>query len=376
MRSSTQDSSQEQKNQDFEDQRELLESLDDAFEYEGRVQSGYASGEKLNYRQFRSGYVSVMGAPNMGKSTLVNALVKEPLCIATRRPQTTRHAILGILTEHYSMDENNNNNSDNTNICSCQVCLLDTPGILETPAYKLQEGMMEAVQGALKDANVILIVTDLFSTPIPNDDLFAKVQQLQGKLPIVVVINKVDLMDQVQKNNNKMGSTSNDNNNSKKDETILSKTATVPEAIARWRQYLPEAMAILPTSAANGPDDVGVVALRHLLTGHPDLQASIRALGRPISGMFVDPTAIGVDVQQARQLLPLGPPLYSEELYTDRSERYVFFAWFFMLFWINRLSFVTYGWVTDAWNNLWITLTSLFSFIPKLIIHPALHTVF
>ena len=277
-----------------EEQIQLLQELNQNFDYEGRVKS-------FDLATFRSGYVSVIGAPNMGKSTLVNALIKEPLCIATRRPQTTRHAILGILTTN-----------------DCQLCLMDTPGIMDAPAYKLQEGMMEAVQGALKDADVLLVVTDLFSTPIPNDELFQKVQQQQGKRPIVVVINKVDLMGKV--NAEKVVAAREAEEKSEEEEPTQQKTVTVEEAVARWRQLLPGALAILPASAAEGPDNVGVVALRKLLVGGPDLPGAIRNMGRPIPGMF-QPGVDFIQDDEAQQLLPRGPPLYDDEMYTDRTER-------------------------------------------------------
>ena len=91
----------------------------------------------------RSGFVNIIGNPNVGKSTLMNALVGERLSIITSKAQTTRHRILGIV------------NGDDF-----QIVYSDTPGILK-PSYKLQESMMRFVQGALKDADVILYVTDV-----------------------------------------------------------------------------------------------------------------------------------------------------------------------------------------------------------------------
>ena len=226
-------------------------------------------------------------------STLLNALLQEDLCITTARPQTTRHAILGIL----SLD-------------NCQVCLVDTPGVIGEPAYKLQEGMMEAVLGAFHDADVLLVVTDVFSTPIPDDALFRKVQQ--SDKPVIVVVNKVDLAGKVNP------------------ESAGEKLSVTPEqAIALWRRLLPDAVAILPAPASNGPDDPGVVALRRMLAGGPDVAAALRGLGRPIAGMFPDNT--GVDNPQSMYtdehirstLLPLSPPLYDPEALTDRTERFV-----------------------------------------------------
>lgn len=263
-----------------ETHRELLNQLDDSFQYEGRLRSG---GD-----DHRCGFVSIVGAPNMGKSTLMNALMQEDLCVATRRPQTTRHAILGVISEE-----------------NCQVCLVDTPGVIDDPAYKLQEGMMEAVMGAFHDADVLLVVTDLFSTPIPDDDLFAKVQR--SSKPVIVVVNKVDLMDRV--------------NPDSEENQEAGRTVTVEEAVANWRSLLPEAVAVLPVSASEGPDSLGMTALRRMLVGAEDIPAAMRGLGRPVAGMFPDGVHTITD-EAAKALLPLGPPLYDEDVLTDRPERF------------------------------------------------------
>jgi GTP-binding protein Era len=236
---------------------------------------------------YRCGFVSIIGAPNMGKSTLMNALLEEQLCITTPRPQTTRHAILGLLTTE-----------------TCQVCLFDTPGVIGDPAYKLQEGMMEAVVGAFRDADVLLVVTDLFSTPFDDDSLFQKVQSTDK--PTIVCINKVDLV-------GKVNATSEEN---------LDKTVTVEQAVERWRQLLPNALLIVPLSASLGPKDSGVVVLRRILTGGPSVPEALRALGRPIPGMYSDDVQFVTD-EVALSLLPLSPPLYDVDILTDRSERFV-----------------------------------------------------
>jgi GTP-binding protein Era len=258
-----------------------LKKLDQIFDYEGRIQTD----DRDNYR---CGFVSLIGAPNMGKSTLLNALLKEDLCIATRRPQTTRHAILGILSGK-----------------GCQVCLVDTPGVIETPAYKLQEGMMEAVAGAFHSADGLLVVTDVFSTPIPDDALFQKLQK--SRKPIIVVVNKVDLVNVVK-----------DKHDPQK------RSVGVEEAVAVWRQLLPSALAILPVTASAGPDDPGVIALRHILTGGPNVAAAMRNLGRPVPGMLpAGQTQYWTDEHIKAALLPLSPPLYDQDVLTDRTERFV-----------------------------------------------------
>ena len=256
----------------------LLKDLDEKIEYSGRLPT------KDN---FRCGFASILGAPNMGKSTLLNALLKEDLCVATRRPQTTRHAILGVLTTS-----------------NCQLCLIDTPGIIDNPAYKLQEGMMEAVVSAFQDAEILLVVTDLFSTPIPDDEIFERVRR--SRKPIVVAVNKVDLATKV--------------NPDAEENQAEGRTTTVEDAVAKWRNLLPQALAVIPMAASNGPTDCGVAVLRKLLLGEEDLDSAIRALGRPVSGMF-QPGVKFLTVDDSRELLPISPPLYDEETITDRPER-------------------------------------------------------
>ncbi len=119
----------------------------------------------------RSGYIALVGKPNVGKSTLINALMGQKMSIVTRKPQTTRHRILGIL----SGDE-------------YQAILLDTPGVLE-PKYKLHKAMMRNVRSAIDDADAILMLVDVREDPAAVMDL----KILQGK-PVLLLINKIDLV--------------------------------------------------------------------------------------------------------------------------------------------------------------------------------------
>ena len=241
----------------------------------------------------------------MGKSTLMNALLEENLCTTTHRPQTTRHSILGVLTSEEQ---------------KVQICFMDTPGVIEDPSYKLQEGMMEAVQGAFKSADAILIVTDLFSTPIPNDELFLKLN-LSDKNKIVV-INKIDLVDKVKVDANSPKQYYNadaDDEDSDSDQ-LYERTVTVEAAVNNWRKLVPDATAIIPLTASGGPENVGVKALRSLLFGGPDVPAALRDLGRPINGMF-KPGVKMLDNEQAMEIIPVCPPLYDPDTLTDRTER-------------------------------------------------------
>ncbi|MDE7078146.1 MAG: GTPase Era [Alistipes sp.] len=148
----------------------------------------------------KSGFVNIIGNPNVGKSTLMNALVGEKLSIITSKAQTTRHRIMGIV----SGDD-------------FQIVYSDTPGILK-PSYKLQESMMKFVTGALTDADVILYVTDTVEQSDRSGEIVEKISR--SGIPTIVVVNKIDL--------------------------------TTPEAleklVEKWHAALPEAQ-IVPASA-------------------------------------------------------------------------------------------------------------------------------
>lgn len=124
----------------------------------------------------KSGFVNIVGNPNVGKSTLMNLLVGERISIATFKAQTTRHRIMGIL-----------------NTPEMQICFSDTPGVLK-PNYKLQEQMLQFSESALQDADVLLYVTDMVETPDKNSDFLDKVKRMT--VPVLVLINKIDLSDQ------------------------------------------------------------------------------------------------------------------------------------------------------------------------------------
>lgn len=124
----------------------------------------------------KAGFVNIIGNPNVGKSTLMNKLVGEKLSIITSKAQTTRHRIMGIVNEPYY-----------------QIVFSDTPGVLN-PHYKLHESMMNFVHTALKDADVILFVTDIFETKLNHEETLEKLKKT--KTPIILLVNKIDLGDQ------------------------------------------------------------------------------------------------------------------------------------------------------------------------------------
>lgn len=151
----------------------------------------------------RAGYVNIIGRPNVGKSTLLNALLGEKLVIVNPKAQTTRHRILGIL-----------NGDDH------QLVLSDTPGILE-PQYKLHESMMHAVDEALQDADVLVVMVELGERPEKAGEVVRRAARFKG--PTIVLVNKIDLGDQ----------------------------AALDEALAGWQQAFPQAR-VVPISALHG----------------------------------------------------------------------------------------------------------------------------
>ena len=150
----------------------------------------------------KAGFVNIVGNPNVGKSTLMNQLVGERISIATFKAQTTRHRIMGIV------------NTDD-----CQIVFSDTPGVLK-PNYKMQEMMLAFSESALKDADILLYVTDVVENPEKNLDFLDKVRKMA--IPVLLLINKIDESDQ----------------------------KTLGDIVARWHALLPNA-EILPLSAKN-----------------------------------------------------------------------------------------------------------------------------
>lgn len=154
----------------------------------------------MEENKHRSGFVNIVGNPNVGKSTLMNLLVGEKISIITSKAQTTRHRIMGIV-----------------NTPEYQIVYSDTPGVLR-PNYKLQEKMLNFSLSALQDADVLLYMTDVVEKFDKNDDYIDKVQKVD--MPVLLLINKIDLTTQEQ----------------------------LEELVAEWKELLPKA-EIYPISA-------------------------------------------------------------------------------------------------------------------------------
>lgn len=147
-------------------------------------------------KKHKAGFVNIVGCPNVGKSTLMNALVGERLSIITSKAQTTRHRIMGIV----SGDDH-------------QIVFSDTPGIIK-PLYKLQEKMMQFVVTAMTDADIFLVITDVFEDIQLEESYLQKLQKT--KTPILLLINKIDVSTQEQ----------------------------LEASLLRWRERLPQAEVV------------------------------------------------------------------------------------------------------------------------------------
>ena len=151
----------------------------------------------------KSGFVNIIGNPNVGKSTLMNALIGQKLSIITSKAQTTRHRIMGILNDD-----------------DYQIVFSDTPGIIK-PAYKLQENMMNFVHSAFQDADVLIYMVEIGEKGLKDEKLYERIKKTS--LPLILLINKIDLSNQDE----------------------------IADYIVSWKKELPNA-SVLPISALNG----------------------------------------------------------------------------------------------------------------------------
>ena len=205
----------------------------------------------------RAGFVSILGVPNVGKSTLMNAIVGERLSIATSKAQTTRHRILGL---HNGVDEQD---------VEYQIVYSDTPGVL-LPQYKLQEGMMNFVRTSIIDADVLLLVVDIFQEDISLPDEKIMRQLRAASAALIVLVNKVDLLDE--------------DLSPKTADRLRASLGTSEEIQQRWKAEFPEA-TVLPVAARGG---------------------------------------LGVDevLRYVVALLPEHPPYFPKDQLTDKPERF------------------------------------------------------
>ena len=182
----------------------------------------------------KAGFVNIVGSPNVGKSTLMNKLVGEKLSIVTSKAQTTRQRVMGIVNDEDS-----------------QIVFSDTPGVVNA-AYKLHENMMDYVNTSLRDADVLLFITDPFEKSTNHEETLSRIQKL--KIPVLCLLNKMDLSDQ----------------------------AKVKSSLEYWTEQLPNA-DIFPISALHGFNvDVVWEKIRALIPESPPYFEKDQISDRPM----------------------------------------------------------------------------------------------
>lgn len=169
----------------------------------------------------KAGFVNIIGAPNVGKSTLMNELVGERLSIITSKAQTTRHRILGIVNDN-----------------DFQIVFSDTPGIVD-PAYKMHEGMMTFVNTAISDADVLLVMVEAKEKSFKDEAILERLQKTST--PIILIINKIDLLEQDE----------------------------LEEKVAFWKQQLPKAVVFPISALHNFNVDQVLLEIKALLPESP-----------------------------------------------------------------------------------------------------------
>lgn len=220
--------------------------------------------------EHKSGFVNIIGNPNVGKSTLMNAFVGEKLSIITSKAQTTRHRILGIVSGE-----------------DFQMILSDTPGIIK-PAYELQASMMDFVKSAFEDADILVYMVELGEKSLKDEMFFQKLQN--SKIPVLLLLNKMDISDQ----------------------------AILEAQIAYWQEQLPTA-EIHPISALHN-FNVKEVFLRliELLPEGPAYYPKDQLTDKP-ERFFVNETIREKILQHYKKEIPYAVEIETEEFFEDED---------------------------------------------------------
>jgi len=216
----------------------------------------------------KAGYVNIIGNPNVGKSTMMNALVGERLSIITSKAQTTRHRILGIV-----------NGED------FQILFSDTPGIIK-PAYELQESMMDFVKSAFEDADILIYMVEIGEKELKDEAFFKKIQN--SKKPVLLLINKIDKSTQSE----------------------------VEEKYEFWKEKLPNAI-IFPISALNNFNVQNVLeTIIELLPESPPFYPKDQLTDKP-ERFFVNETIREKILMHYKKEIPYSVEIETEEFFED-----------------------------------------------------------
>lgn len=211
----------------------------------------------------KAGFVNIIGNPNVGKSTLMNALVGEKLSIITSKAQTTRHRILGIVNgEDY------------------QIVFSDTPGIIK-PAYELQESMMDFVKSAFEDADVLIYMVEVGEKELKNEAFFNKI--INSKIPVILLLNKIDKSSQKE----------------------------VQEKIEYWKKKVPSSFVYVISALENFNVETVFYKIIELLPDAPPFYPKDQLTDKP-ERFFVNETIREKILQQYKKEIP-----YSVEVETE-----------------------------------------------------------
>ncbi len=218
----------------------------------------------------KAGFVNIIGNPNVGKSTLMNAFIGERLSIITSKAQTTRHRILGIV------------NGDDF-----QILFSDTPGIIK-PAYQLQESMMDFVKSAFEDADVLIYMVEIGEKDLKDEQFFKKI--IHAKIPVLLLINKID----------------------------KSNPEKLEESVALWREKVPNAQ-ILAISAKEGFNvDVVFQKLIELLPENPAFYPKDQLTDKP-ERFFVNEAIREKILLHYKKEIPYSVEIDTEEFHEDKK---------------------------------------------------------
>lgn len=218
----------------------------------------------------KAGFVNIIGNPNVGKSTLMNAFVGERLSIITSKAQTTRHRILGIV-----------NGED------FQVVLSDTPGIIK-PAYELQSSMMEFVKSAFDDADVLLYIVELGEKDLKDEAFFERIKS--AKIPVLLLLNKID-----------MGN----------EESLL-------EAVKLWQEKVPNAEVFAISALKNFGVQQVFQRIIELLPESPAFYPKDQLTDKP-ERFFVNETIREKILMQYKKEIPYSVEIETEEFFEDEK---------------------------------------------------------
>ncbi len=218
----------------------------------------------------KAGFVNIIGNPNVGKSTLMNAFIGERLSIITNKAQTTRHRILGIVNgDHF------------------QVIFSDTPGIIK-PAYELQTQMMEFVKSAFEDADVLLYMVELGETTVKDEAFLQKIQQ--SKIPVLLLLNKIDKGDE----------------------------AKLQEALRHWQEQVPNAEIFAISALENFGVTEVFQRIVELLPASPAFYPKDQLTDKP-ERFFVNEAIREQILLQYKKEIPYSVEIETEEFHEDED---------------------------------------------------------